>query len=271
MKRLARDSFFTMYLLWLLVFILSCGQSGDKNLYGIPVTKPENILSSFNGYWNYTSGHIKFYEKYTALDTTGKPMDKGKFMQLLSSGDFLPVKRITTDSVFYYQLHRLDPTVNDDIRMTLKDWAYTEFSNYQHEGKPLTQFNFTDLNGKVYNAETTKGKITVMKFWFIGCKPCVAEMPELNKLVARYKNRDDVVFMSLALDSKEKLEQFLEKVQFDYAVVADQEKYLTDELNIRQYPTHLIIDKKGKVVNIVGQASEIIYVLDREVSKNNTI
>ena len=267
MKTLVKNRLFAMSSILLLVFILGCGQPTDKNLYGTPVTKPENILSSFNGYWNYTSKYVKLYEAYTALDTTGKPMDKGKFMQLLSSGDFLPVKRMTTDSVFYYQLHRLGPTVTDEIRMVLKDWAYTQFSNYQHEGKPLPEFNFTDLNGKVFNAETTKGKITVMKFWFVGCQPCVAEMPELNKLVARYKNRDDVAFVSLALDSKEKLEKFLKKVQFDYAVVADQEQYLTAKLNIRQYPTHLVIDKKGRVVNIVSKASEIIYVLDREASK----
>ncbi|WP_165940137.1 TlpA family protein disulfide reductase [Dyadobacter psychrotolerans] len=252
-------------------YILSCGKSGDKNLYGKPVEKPEVILGSFNSYWNYTSRHVKLYREYVALDTAGKTMETGKFMEKLSSGDFLPLKRIARDSSVYYQLYRLAPSVNDEVKMVLKDWAYTQFTHYKREGKPLSGFNYTDINGKAYNSETLKGKIVVLKFWFVGCQPCVEEMPELNKLVARYKNRDDVVFLSLALDSKEKLEKFLSRVKFDYPVVADQEKYLNEELNVRQYPTHIVINKKGLVVKVVSDASKLIYILDREASKNNAI
>lgn len=36
-------------------------------------------------------------------------------------------------------------------------------------GKKVPKFEFVDLNGHKYNRENTKGKILVMKFWFIGC------------------------------------------------------------------------------------------------------
>lgn len=86
--------------------------------------------------------------------------------------------------------------------MWLKYKAEREYKNYQMEGKELPDFNFTDLDGTVYDKETTAGKIVVLKCWFIGCVPCVEEMPALNKLVNQYRNQKDIVFVSLAFDKK---------------------------------------------------------------------
>lgn len=37
-----------------------------------------------------------------------------------------------------------------------------------------------------------KDKIVLMNFWFIGCYPCIREIPELNKIAAEFK--DKIVF-----------------------------------------------------------------------------
>lgn len=60
--------------------------------------------------------------------------------------------------------------------------------------KPLPNFNFTDLNGHIYNKESCKGKIVVLNFWFINGAPFAAEIPLLNQLVELYKNRNDIIF-----------------------------------------------------------------------------
>ncbi len=40
-----------------------------------------------------------------------------------------------------------------------------------------------DLDGNnVDESLFSKNAVTVVNFWFSGCKPCVAELPELNKL-----------------------------------------------------------------------------------------
>ena len=76
-----------------------------------------------------------------------------------------------------------------------------------------------------------------------------------------YRNRKDIVFISLALDSKEKLNQFLSYKKFSYPVVADQEKFIRKELNVSMYPTHLIIDRNGVIQKVVNRADEMILAL----------
>ena len=85
-----------------------------------------------------------------------------------------------------------------------------------------------------------------------------------------YRNRKDVVFISLATDSKEKLNQFLAQKKFNYAVVADQTKFITKELNVSSYPTHLIIDSNGIIRKVVNKADEMILALnDKEFLKTS--
>lgn len=135
--------------------------------------------------------------------------------------------------------------------------ALTEIEHLEMEGKELPAYNFTDLNGKTYNESNTKGKIIILKCWFIHCVACVKEFPELNKLVDEYKNRSDIQFVSLATDSKEKLTLFLKTKEFKYAVVPEQEKFMSEQLHITSYPTHILIGKDGKIVKVVNSIDEL--------------
>src|SRR5690606_15029725 len=97
-------------------------------------------------------------------------------------------------------------------------------------------------NKNHYTNENTKGKTLILKTWFINCKACVAEFPELNEFVEKHKHRNDIVFVSLALDTKSELEDFLQKKYFEYEVVPNQEEFI-EKLNLQIYPTHIIVDK----------------------------
>jgi thiol-disulfide isomerase/thioredoxin len=46
-----------------------------------------------------------------------------------------------------------------------------------------------------------KGKIVVIKCWYIHCAACIKEFPEVNNLVRKYKDRKDIIFISLAEDT----------------------------------------------------------------------
>jgi hypothetical protein len=88
-------------------------------------------------------------------------------------------------------------------------------------------------------------------------------MPALNELKQRYKNRDDVVFVSLCLDSADKVASFLKKTQFDYATVADQTAYMEEQLKISSYPMHLVVNKEGLVIKQVNNYHGVVYALNK--------
>jgi protein-disulfide isomerase-like protein with CxxC motif len=71
-------------------------------------------------------------------------------------------------------------------------------------------------------------------------------MPELNKLVSDYKDSSNIVFLAVALDARGDLKDFLKKTKFDYDII-DSGRFITQQYGISSYPTHLILDKEGKV------------------------
>jgi peroxiredoxin len=120
------------------------------------------------------------------------------------------------------------------------------------------------MKGMHYNNDSLIGKKTIIKTWFIACKPCIAEIPELNELLENYRNKKNIQFLSLALDKKEPLIKFLNKKEFKYEVISEQENLIQNKLNLRGYPTHLIIDKKGHIEKVLDTASELITYLENK-------
>ena len=138
-----------------------------------------------------------------------------------------------------------------------------ELSNLEMEGKRLPDFNFTDIKGKPYNNYVMNGKIIVLKCWFIHCVRCVQEFPEVNKLVDSYKQKNDVLFISLATDSKAQLDSFLKTNPLNYAVIPNMEKYMSDSLKINEYPTHIVVDKKGIIIKVVNDVNDLVSFLKK--------
>jgi peroxiredoxin len=171
----------------------------------------------------------------------------------------------TADTDYVYILYKIPDSVSSVIRHTISQMSGYHYHYFQLEGKPLPDFHFTDLNGKVYDRETCKGKIVVINSWFIGCHACRQEMPALNKLVDSLRNHNNILFVSLAYDSPDQLKSFLTKTKFNYAIVPNMETYLIDTLGIQISPTHFIINRKGIVVNITNDYHQMEDALKREI------
>ncbi len=256
------NKFFTLAAV--LLFSLFTAQAQDvKQLQ--PVMRPADILKNFDSYYvKYEYVYVKLSENYVAYDEQAHVIPKERFLQNVSGGGYLPLRLKTTAGPLIYQLYKLPKSVNSDIRSRIAQLGQQYEQYYRMEGQPLPDFNFTDLNGKKYNASTTKGKILLLKCWYIGCTVCVREMPQLNQLVKEYKNQPNVLFVSLAFDNKYQLNTFLRKTQFDYVTVPDMENYLMKELKISMYPTHLMV-KNGKIVKMMSDVNELVSALHQQV------
>jgi thiol-disulfide isomerase/thioredoxin len=264
-------------LLGTLQFIFSCnnvdsfneGKSASTNTTDNIdyIVNREEVLKSFMSWYKYTYNNIKLSDDFAGLDIDSSIIKKADFLHRLATGKFVPIKVMKRDNVNYYRLYKLT-NPNSDIEGTVKEMALTESSYYALEGIELPAYNFIDLDGKEYNNTNTKGKIVVLKCWFIHCVACVKEFPELNKLVKRYKIRNDIQFVSLAWESKQQLTSFLKSNEFLYVVVPNtDEKYMREQLHVTSYPTHILIDKNGKVVKVVNAISDLVPYIDKEANK----
>lgn len=126
-------------------------------------------------------------------------------------------------------------------------------------GKSLPDYSFKDIDGNLWRSTELKEKIVVFNFWFVACKPCQKEIPDLNALLEKYP---EVVFLAISFDPKSKIENFLKNNKFDYQIVSDA-RVIAEAWEIQNYPTHLLIDQKGviqfyKIGDDVGDLEQAI-------------
>lgn len=107
--------------------------------------------------------------------------------------------------------------------------------------------------GQPYNFTANKGKVTLINFWASWCPPCIAEMPDLQKLYNDYG--DQMSFLFVARDQQDHVERFLERKGYDLPVYYES-GLVPKQLYYGGLPTTFIIDSKGRiVVSKVGSAN----------------
>jgi thiol-disulfide isomerase/thioredoxin len=174
-----------------------------------PSIDANELQSDFTKWWTYHSLNISLSSNFIGLNEQSDTIEKKQFLEKLLSENYIPLKLQSDEGVESYKLFKLDSKADDGIGATIQNESLTNLKYFEMEGSTLPKFEFIDLNGKRYTNENTKEKTLILKTWFIKCGACVAEFPELNELVERYKQRDDIIFVSLALDTDSKLENFL--------------------------------------------------------------
>ena len=227
---------------------------------------PGSILKDFATWYNYTYYNVQLSQDFIGFDTDSTKIDKKTFLNKLMTGKVVAFKIRLLHGEPVYELYKLNSN-NENIRSVIEQLASIEMKNYKMEGQQIPAFNFTDLNGNKYNTTSTKGKILLLKGWFIHCTTCVQEFPECNELVDEYKNRNDVLFISLASDTKNDLKKFLDTKVLKYAVIPQMDNYMTKKLNINMYPTDLLIDRTGKIIKVVNSIKELEPFLKKEIEK----
>lgn len=224
------------------------------------------LTKDFMTWYNYTYYNIHLSQDFIGIDIESQKIDKATFLNKLMTENVIAFKTKIIRGQSVYQLFKLNSS-DESIKATIKQMASTEIKHFRMEGIDVPEFNFTDLNGKLYNKSSTKGKIVILKCWFIHCTACIKEFPELNKLVEEYLSRNDILFISLALDSKKELIKFFETKDFKYATIPEMENYMTNKLNVTEYPTHILVDRNGKIIKVVNRIEDMIPFLKNETEK----
>lgn len=107
---------------------------------------------------------------------------------------------------------------------------------------------FLDNNGQPIKLSDQKGKVVFINFWAAWCPPCIAEMPTIDQLHAKYKNNKDVLFLMVDVDGKMvESTAFMNKKGFDLPVHIPGSG-LPKELFAGSMPTTVMLDKLGNIV-----------------------
>ena len=220
------------------------------------------IQSNYNAWKNYFESEVFLSLDFIAVDENNQFISKEKFLEQLTEGTFIPMKINSEDATITYKLVPIATTSDSSIKASMVEKAFNELSNFKKEGKAFPSFSFTDINGNLITNATMKGKFIVIKCWFIHCAICIKEFPEVNALVEKYKEQNDIEFISLAEDTPEQLKAFLAKKPLRYSVVPNLKEYMNVDLQLNAFPTHFILDKEGTIVKVASNFKSLEMALE---------
>jgi thiol-disulfide isomerase/thioredoxin len=108
------------------------------------------------------------------------------------------------------------------------------------------KFTLSGLQGDKLELASLKGKVVVMDFWATWCGPCRVQQPLYEQVRNRFKDRPEVVFLSINTDeTRESVAPFIEENRWDKRVYF--EDGLGQALQISSIPTAVLINKRGEI------------------------
>lgn len=125
--------------------------------------------------------------------------------------------------------------------------ALAEASPWTRAEEALPDFELTDLSGRTWTSADLAGKTVFINAWATWCGPCRQELPAVQALHERVKDRDDLVVVTLNSDAElGGVAPYLQKNGFDFPVLLADD-FLKDELEVFAIPQSWIVDTSGTV------------------------
>ncbi|ARS41800.1 hypothetical protein CA265_19935 [Sphingobacteriaceae bacterium GW460-11-11-14-LB5] len=133
-------------------------------------------------------------------------------------------------------------------------WATQETFFEDLIGKDLPAFKGLTTNKKPFSNTDLKNQVVVINFWFEKCPPCIAEMPELNSLVAKY-GKKAVRFIGITHDHPASAKRFQKRNGYKYEIVSLSKDEIR-KLNINHgFPSNVLVGKDGKIIYATANIS----------------
>ena len=126
----------------------------------------------------------------------------------------------------------------------LEKLGFTVFPKPQ----PLDDFSIQALGGSSSRLSDLKGKIVLLNFWATWCPPCRAEMPAIDKLWKKTKDRAFTVMGVSVGEEPGTVKDFIARQGYSYPIFVDPSGALGSAFGARSIPTSYILDKSGAAI-----------------------
>ena len=130
-------------------------------------------------------------------------------------------------------------------------------------GKPAPDFQLKGLDGKKYTLESFRGKYALLDFWGEWCYWCMKGMPDMKKYYEKYHSQIEFVGINCR-DSEETWRKTVEEEGLAWTNLYNgDETGILNEYAVEGFPTKVLIDPEGKIVQVfVGESEELYTALD---------
>lgn len=135
--------------------------------------------------------------------------------------------------------------------------------------RKVPDFSLECLKGEKVQLKNLQGKVIFLNFWATWCGPCKEEMPSMEALHQRFKDRE-FVFLTISVDygGAKTAKKFIEKRRYTFPVLLDPASKTLQPFEISRIPTTIFIDRNGRMIGrVIGPrdwcSPEVLALLDQ--------
>jgi peroxiredoxin len=111
----------------------------------------------------------------------------------------------------------------------------------------LSDFSFTDLDGRSILSSSYRGKVLLVNFWAAWCTPCAAEVPQFMALEKKYGTEGLQVIGFSVDDDPQELRNFCRKRRINYPVAASDSEIANAFGGVFGLPTTFLVTRTGRI------------------------
>ena len=126
------------------------------------------------------------------------------------------------------------------------------------EGQPAPGFTLLTLDGGRASLTDHRDKLVVINFWATWCQPCTVEMPSLEALWRRYRDRGLIV-VGVCVDRgapKALLEPYVRNLKLTFPILLDPDSKTSDRWRVTALPATFLVRPGGEVAGMAMGARE---------------
>ena len=114
-------------------------------------------------------------------------------------------------------------------------------------GMQAEDFSLIDLEGKTKSLSQYRGKIVLVNFWATWCKPCTTEMPAMQTIYDKLRDKGFVVLAVNELEDDAKVREHIKQYGHTFPVLMDRGNKVANQFGVFGLPVSVFIDEKGVV------------------------
>jgi peroxiredoxin len=126
------------------------------------------------------------------------------------------------------------------------------------EGQQAPGFTLLTLDGGRASLTDHRDKLVVLNFWATWCQPCTVEMPSLEALWQRYRDRGLIV-VGVCVDRgapKALLEPYVRNLKLTFPILLDPDSKTSDRWRVTALPATFLVRPGGEVAGMAMGARE---------------
>lgn len=227
-----------------------------ENYYGLKaIMEGTPVDEAWGGMWFNTSvetiGNEYDYERYRQVFELNNPELTQAYMSCL--------KYVFRYNGYTKGLEELRPFFEKYMpEGDLKNEIEGLYKSYYHlrEGAEAPAFTLKDFKGKEHSLADYRGKVLVIDVWATWCGGCIAKLPVYVSMSQKYKDRDDIEFITISIDDKGAFNSWkyalprLKLLGITNLLASKEECTFQKDYNITGIPRYFLIDKEGKIVSV---------------------